>query len=204
MQGFLFEPFLFALPRLFSSICTPAKIVFVRMYAHYCILTGFYGFWQMSLVFYVIRRTKWRSYGIPYVLSPFVCLSGVFLMNRSYKLSDFLHEVRVSSDLKNDGDWVFEKKILFWGFWAKRAENGSKMRFSSFLKNQCVFFLSVFLHKLQGNKFFKLTDLNDFRRKILFGGYRVKRGQSWPKLRFFKFYEKLTLIKLAYKLKNWP
>ena len=76
--------------------------------------------------------------------------------------------------------------------------------FKFYEKSTRVFFCRFFLHKLQRNKFFKLTDLNDFRRKILFGVYRVKRGQSGPKLRFFKFYEKLTLIKLAYKLKNWP
>ena len=32
-------------------------------------------------------------------------------------------EVRVSSNLKSDVAQFFEKKFLFWGFWAKMAQS---------------------------------------------------------------------------------
>ena len=87
----------------------------------------------------------------------------------------FLHEVRVSSNIKSDRAWFFEKNLslgflsqedpkmgLIWGFW-------------SFKKNTQV--VCNFLHEVAATWNLKI-DLNYFFGKILFLGFCAKRTQN--------------------------
>ena len=52
----------------------------------------------------------------------FVCLSGDFLQNRMWRLSELCKEVKKPSNLKSDFFFFFEKKILFEGFWGQELQ----------------------------------------------------------------------------------
>ena len=108
-------------------------------------------------------------------------LSRVFLWMCLWKFSDFLI------------------KILFWGFTAKRAQNGPNRGFSTSMKSQRVdFFYFYFAWSYSNIKSWpeswrETFTWNVFWGKILFWGFQAKRAHNGPKMRFFKFYEKLTL-----------
>ena len=90
-----------------------------------------------------------EGYEIPSVRFPF-CLFCHFSGNNSQEFSDFLHEVRVPSNLKSDGAQFFEKG-LYWDFCAKRAQDGpgakvSTWNFSDFFAwSNSRFFLGIIL-----------------------------------------------------------
>ena len=64
---------------------------------------------------------------------------------------------------------IFVAKILFWGFWAKRDQIGSKIKFSSIMKKQYMELFWFFLGK------------------IYFAVLRPRAVQNEPRVRFFKF-----------------
>ena len=56
---------------------------------------------------------------------------------------------------------IFVAKILFWGFWAKRDQIGSKIKFSSIMKKQ---YMELFWF---------------FFGKNLFCGFKAKSRAKW-------------------------
>lgn len=78
-----------------------------------------------------------------------VCLSGRFFRNCTKKLSDFVHNVTVSSNLKTDIVEFLkkEKKNLALNFTGQKEQNGPQTRFPNFAENLAQEF-SVFLHEV--------------------------------------------------------
>ena len=82
----------------------------------------------------------------PPSILPFVSLSGVFLRNRYQDFSDFLHEGRVSSNLKSEGDRFFANNLNL-RFLDQKGPEWAKQSFSNFMKNPLTYFF-YFLHKV--------------------------------------------------------
>ena len=78
----------------------------------------------------------------------FVHLFGVFLLNCAEEFSDFLVKVNVLANIELEGARFFEKKILFWVFLAKRAQNEV---FQALLKVSAWSFL-IFYMKLEQHR----------------------------------------------------
>ena len=134
-----------------------------------------------SNVYLDIGRTKWRSYEIYH---PSICL-----FVRSLEFSDFLDEVKMSSNLKS-GRAVFLAINRVLGF---LDQNRPKFWFSSILKNcHKEFFISFFFCEVAATKSLK-TVLKLFWEKLLCWCFHVRRCRNRSKMRFFKFYEKLIL-----------
>ena len=74
-----------------------------------------------------------KYYFVRLVVWSFLHLFTVFLWKHTLKYSDFLHEVRMSSNLKGGRAWLFKKYLVFF------------------------FFLVFFCMKLQGHEVLKLT-----------------------------------------------
>ena len=128
-------------------------------------LEGMVGsFWHWSDFFLTCwaheMKVLWNTVR-PFVclfIGPLICLTvcqEFFSGTAHWNFLIFLQRLRVSSNLKSDRAWFFEK-LLFWFFWTKRAQN----EVLKFYKNWCVF------HKTW---------------KTLFWGIWAKRG---PKLDF--------------------
>ena len=133
------------------------------------------------------KSTKWRSYEIPSVRLAFLLFVRSFSLEPHVEIFLFL-EVKMLSNLKNDGVEVFEKKILFWVFLNQKDTWG----FSSFIKNWPMEFFWFFAWSYSNKKVLKLNKIT-FWGKILSWCFPAKRGQNDPKIRFFKFYKKLIL-----------
>ena len=93
-----------------------------------------------------------KSHEKPFVHLTFclsVCLSGRFFRNCTKKLSDFEHNVTVSSNLKTDIVEFLkkEKKNLALNFTGQKEQNGPQTRFPNFAENLAQEF-SVFLHEV--------------------------------------------------------
>lgn len=61
-------------------------------------------------------------YKVCFSIYVFAYLLQVFLKN-TLEFSDFLRKARVSSNLKSDGAWFFEKKRLSGVCWPKGTQN---------------------------------------------------------------------------------
>ena len=122
-------------------------------------------------------------------LRMFVCLSGVraiwlkFIMGTARRkfLGGFA-EVTVSSNLKSVRVWFFKKIFLDVG------QNMPKV-FQVLRKTRGTFLIFCMLQK---HNLLNLP-IVIFFGKILFWGFGAKWAQNGPKIRFYKFCEKLTL-----------
>ena len=81
----------------------------------------------------------------------------------------------------------FAKKLCFEVLGLKGAQIGPKLSFSKFSKNQCIKLFIILSIKLQQHEGLELTEITFFWRKNFILKFL---GESQPKMRFFKFYEK--------------
>ena len=133
------------------------------------------------------ESTKWRSYEIPSVRLSVLLFVRSFSPEPHVEIFLFL-EVKMLSNLKNDGVEVFEKKNLVLGFFEPKGH----MRFFKFYKKLTYEFFWFFAWIYSNKKVLKLNKIT-FWGKILSWCFPAKRGQNNPKIRFFKFYKKLIL-----------
>ena len=137
------------------------NIFFIKMNS--CIALSFLDRWSEGNMKY------------PPYLVLFVFLSDCPFIQSSPERLGFLHKIRVEPNF-------FWKKILFWGLWAKSYQNGPKMRFLGFTKNQCRIF---FRFSAWSYSNMLRVRLNDFFRKKLFLTYSGQKGQKWAQNEVF-------------------
>ena len=123
-------------------------------------------------------------------LRMFICLSGVLAIWLKFIIGTALRkflgvfaEVTVSSNLKSVRAWFFKKDL---GCWTKYAQDEV---FQVLRKTRGTFLIFCMLQK---HNLLNLT-IAIFFGKILFWGFRAKWAQNGPKIRLYKFCEKLTL-----------
>ena len=104
---------------------------------------------------------------------------------------DFLREVRVSFKLESDKTQFFEKKKGLVGLKVPR------MRSFKFYENSAQEIFLIFCRKLQQDKVLSLPKWF-FGGKILFSGFRAKRGQTVLKGRFFRYCQKSMRMEFFY------
>ena len=92
-----------------------------------------------------------KYYFVRLVVWSFLHLFTVFLWKHTLKYSDFLHEVRMSSNLKGGRAWLFKKYLVFF------------------------FFFSFFLHEVAGTWSLEI-DVNVFLGNMFFWDSWTERG----------------------------
>ena len=95
---------------------------------------------------------------------------------------------------KVDGNlrWIFFKKILLWDFWAKRGRNWTQNDiFKLYQKSTHETFL-IFTWSYTNMKIYNSLKLFFYCQKFCFEVFRPKGVQNGPKMKLFKFYEKIN------------